>query len=246
MTNHMQYASFSGRVIAKLPCERDEVSYDRFLTKLAEELMQKYELPMLYQSVRRIFGEAGVFSKTDFMQILPKISNDKTVGIEQRREAAKKDLSEYFSENNTGSIEGLFRFRMPSYHRLLDEAAQCMCQLYLAQKEYDEFISLLQYFVHVQTARPLLIHLLLDENAYRILDENGNDITKECAEELIPKNEYRCFHADDMLISMLITTAPKKIIIHGKINAAKKELFRTVEKVFKHVTYCDDCKLCKK
>ena len=246
MVNYMQYASVSGRVVAKPSCKRDDAGYDGFLTKLADDVMQKYELPMLYQSVCQLFKEYGSFSKTDFLQILPVISKDETVGIKQRREAAKKDLLEYFSENESASLEGLIRFRMPLYHSILDETARCICHIYLVQKEYDEFIGLLKYFVSVQTERPQQIHLLVTDDAYRILDEEGRDITKQCTEELIPKNEYKYFCADDILLSILITTAPKEIIVHGEISETKSELFQTVEKVFERVKYCGGCKVCKK
>ena len=52
---------------------------------------------------------------------------------------------------------------------------------------------------------------------------------------------------EELIISTMITYAPKKVIIHCADNCKNKELLQTISKVFvDKVYYCDECQLCEK
>ncbi|HAG43520.1 MAG TPA: putative sporulation protein YtxC, partial [Clostridium sp.] len=51
--------------------------------------------------------------------------------------------------------------------------------------------------------------------------------------------------SEDLIISGLITSAPKKIVIHCVENSRNKELIETIKNVFvERVEFCNDCAKC--
>ena len=52
---------------------------------------------------------------------------------------------------------------------------------------------------------------------------------------------------EELIISTMITSAPKKVIIHCAEHCKNKELLQTISKVFvDKVYYCDECAACEK
>ena len=142
-------------------------------------------------------------------------------------------------------MEGLVTFRMKEYEALLTQAAEQLFDIYLTHKEYEEFIELLRYFVNVQSARPHLTHLIVHSRGmYTILNEDKEDITAECISDFARPEEISTDNFDDLLISMLITLAPEKIIVHNSVDIKNAELFDTINKVFGKVEYCTGCEMC--
>ena len=57
--------------------------------------------------------------------------------------------------------------------------------------------------------------------------------------------EYEDINYDDLLISSLISLAPKKIIIHRISQFTNKELLNTIFNIFlDKVIICTECELC--
>lgn len=131
------------------------------------------------------------------------------------------------------SVEGFIRFRlkdiMSKWYLYLDD----VIDQYLIEREYQEFISLLQYFVEVQEARIEEVKLILDDKGqYEIFDKGGNTIEDECIKEINVTSEHYDMTQEDILISTLITIAPKKITVQGCTKAEKPKIIDTIGKVF--------------
>jgi len=114
------------------------------------------------------------------------------------------------------------------------------------EREYREFIRLLRYFVDIQEPKFNAVHIIAGyDNKYVLLDENKNEITNECLQEFvndIPEGEI---NYDDLLVSSLITMAPRKLVIHGAKSFRNKELLETIKNVFwGKVVICSECELC--
>ena len=117
---------------------------------------------------------------------------------------------------------------------------------YMVEKEYSEFIKLLKYFVEIQDSKLETVNIIIDPNGkYFIRDKDGNDMLREFLNELsgekITENNL-----EDLIISGLITNAPKSINIHGVQNCINKEIIDTINNVFAdRVHICEKCELCK-
>ena len=115
------------------------------------------------------------------------------------------------------------------------------------EREYNEFIKLLKYFVDIQEPKFENIHVIASKGCgYALFDENCKEITNECIKEYVTEISKGEINYDDLLVSSLITLAPKKITVHCIGNFKNKELLETIKNIFTgNVVICKSCKLCK-
>ena len=149
-------------------------------------------------------------------------------------------------ENDEINVNGFIRFRMKELRSDIEEIIDKVIEGYMVEKEYKEFIKLLKYFVDIQESKIDLINIVIDnEGQYFIFDKDEKNIFKEFMKELIEYKIDTEAKIEDIIISGLITNAPKKLIIHGKKNCTNKEFMETIESVFENkVSFCSGCILC--
>ncbi len=159
-----------------------------------------------------------------------------------------EELVDYMENHNELIIDGFIRFRLKYYMEDLRDAVDAGVEDYLMEKEYNEFIRLLQYFVDIQEPKIQTMHILIDENhRYSLLDTNYNYIQNEYLEELATEFLDGEIKYEDLLISSLITIAPTRIYIHHMDDAGNKEIMDTIQKVFNdRVIICRGCEICRK
>ena len=105
---------------------------------------------------------------------------------------------------------------------------------YMVEKEYREFVKLLKYFVDIQESKIDEVNILIDEiGNYSIKDKNKEDIFNEFMKELMECRIDTDAKMEDIIISGLITNAPKRVIIHGKKNCLNKEFIDTIKMCLK-------------
>ncbi len=165
-----------------------------------------------------------------------------------RRSKLTKALMEYLESENQINIDGYVNFRLGSYITDLNEAVERALEVYVAEREYNEFIRLLKYFVEIQECKVDVIHLKQGEDGrYLITDGLGSRISSEYFDELRAEIADEGINFDDLLISTLITISPRKMIIHDIDSFKNKELVQTIINVFgERVAVCTQCELCKK
>lgn len=158
-----------------------------------------------------------------------------------------EEIVEYMENYNELIIDGFIRFRLKYYVDDLKDAVESGVEDYLMEKEYNEFIRLLQYFVDIQEPKIQTMHILIDENhRYSLLDTNYNYIQNEYLEELATEFLDGEIKYEDLLISSLITIAPTKIYIHHMEDAPNQEIMDTIQKVFSdRVVICSGCEICR-
>ncbi len=150
-------------------------------------------------------------------------------------------------ENTEINIKGFIRFRMKEICEDIEEIVDKIVEEYMVEKEYKEFVKLLKYFVEIQESRIDIINIYVISNEkYLLIDGDGNDIFEEFVKELSNNNEIDTeAKIEDIIISGLITNAPKKLIIHKRQNCGNKEFIDTINYVFgERVTFCDTCLKC--
>lgn len=153
----------------------------------------------------------------------------------KRRFLIKQNILEYLSENNYLNLSGFIQFRLSSYKKMLFELIQKVVDDYKLQKEYNEFIDMLKCFVESQKNRSPKLHVIFEENGeYLILDEKNKNITKNCFEEFIETKEKNNLNNEDVLISSLITLAPRKLLLHFESENYNKKIVNTIEQIFEN------------
>ncbi|WP_125152751.1 putative sporulation protein YtxC [Clostridium rectalis] len=179
---------------------------------------------------------------------IPIIDEDNIYYTNRKNEMLKK-ITECIDENDEINIQGFMTFRMKEFKKELESIIDKVVENYMIEKEYNEFIKLLKYFVDIQESKMEEINIVIDRSGeYKVLNEYGEDIIDKLFSEFDEsKNKVTGdINKDDILISALITYCPEKIVIHCWDNCSNKEMINTIKNVFlQRVILCDNCKICK-
>ena len=101
------------------------------------------------------------------------------------------------------------------------------------QNEYKEFITMLKFFVDTQKNGSPKLHVIFEKGGeYTILNEHNKNITADCFTDFIKDNQNHALSNEDLLISSLISLAPKKLIIHLSGENYNKKILSTIEQIF--------------
>lgn len=144
-----------------------------------------------------------------------------------------ENIKTFLKETGYVNINGFIRFRMKSMINIIEEIIDKIVDKYMVEKEYNEFIKLLKYFVDVQECKIEEIDLrILNNGLYEIKNGFGEDVFKEFLNEIKDNVEDNPINIEDIIISGLITNAPKKIKIFNEVKCSNKEFLKTIKNVF--------------
>lgn len=220
---------------------------------LADHVIQQYEEKLLSRIINSNYGYFSSTEKKEILRISLKIiRNDDKVFFNtlfqiRRRNLIIKKLMEYFEGSSSIILDGFVNFRLREYIKELEEVIDNAVDDFLVEREYKEFIRLLRYFVEIQESKFNFIHVVMqyDEN-YILLDEKKREITNDCIKEFISELPESEINHDDLLVSSLITLAPKSIIIHNWERFKNQKLLDTIKSVFSgKVVLCSGCSICE-
>lgn len=219
---------------------------------LSDYIIKYYEEKLLTRIVNMhycYFNQAEKKQIVDFStSILKSGENNKiSLYITKRKNLIFRKLLEYFENSNEIILDGFVNFRIKEYIRELEDVVDKAVDTFLMEREYQEFIKLLRYFVDIQEPKLEAVHILPGyENKYIILDHSHNEITNDCIKEFLNEVPEEDINFDDLLVSSLITIAPIRIYVHDAKQIKNKELIETIKNVFLNkVILCNGCDLCK-
>lgn len=221
---------------------------DSFLNILAEYIIERYEPQMAERIISEDYSYISPTQRRSVMRGISDLNDDTEIGYYPRKQAVLSSLYEYVASESNMFLEGFVSFRLKEYEQLLRAAVHRLAEECITQQEYNDFIDLLKYFVNIQEARPGLTHVIVGANGrYELFSEHGENITLRCMSDFVDVTDLpENINFDDLLISMLITLAPKSIIVHNAKLIKNKELFKTIDLVFdKKLVYCNGCEMCK-
>ena len=185
--------------------------------------VNREELSMVVESSRRILQEK------DGEDYFRKIS---------------ETVEEFIKSHQVINLEGFLRFRLKDYIDHLHDVVEQALENFLAEKEYKEFIRLLRYFVDNQEPRVNDVHVVIyTSELFRLLDEEQKPLEPEYLQGILGDFSDGELNYEDLLLSALITLAPRHIYLHHPGNL---EVTETLIQVFgDRVITCTDCELCK-
>lgn len=164
-----------------------------------------------------------------------------------RKNRILQKVMDFLHYNNSVVIDGFIRFRLKEYLGELREAADKAVDDYLMEREYQEFIQLLKYFVDVQEPRAEVVNILVNgAGNFKLYDEKMEPIKNDYMEGFVVELVDNEINFEDLLISALITIAPKNIVLHYKDDSVKSATIDTIEGVFAgRVLECAGCGFCR-
>jgi putative sporulation protein YtxC len=163
-----------------------------------------------------------------------------------RKNRINQKLIDFLKYNNQIIVDGFIRFRLKEYIAELREATEKAVDEFLMEREYREFIQLLQYFVEVQEPRMELVHLYIPETGgFKLLDDKMEPVRSDFTDGFFLDMLESEFNYEDLLISALISIAPGRIIIHQPLKNNHTTMLETIKSVFNNrVSDCPGCSIC--
>lgn len=148
-------------------------------------------------------------------------------------------ISKIINENNELNIDGFITFRIKNLSEDLQGIVEKIVEKYMVDKEYNEFIKLLKYFVEIEESKIGEINIIIESGGKYILkDSEGKDLTEEVYIDIDDVKFIENINLEDMIISWLITNVPNQIKIYGLNNCKNKEFINTIKNVFEDRVSC--------
>jgi putative sporulation protein YtxC len=175
------------------------------------------------------------------------ILNEYMVYFRNRKNSIIEKIIECIKENKEINIKGFITFRMRELKGDLESIIDKVVESYMVDKEYNEFIKLLKYFVEIQDSKIEKVNIIIGtDGTYMVQDGSGKDIMSTLFSELSEAKYSGAVSTEDLLISGLITNAPSRLTIHGEENCINKEIIETIKRVFgDKVSFCSKCDICE-
>lgn len=221
---------------------------------LAEHIIKEWEEKLVWKKViklcRKYLPEERqlIFKKAyDFLSHFNENESLNMLINFNRKNKISNRILEYMKQSNKIIIDGFIHFCMPDYLQEINCAVEIAMEEFKNEKEYNEFIRLLQYVVNSQAPKTYEVNIMLHDNGnFYFWDRDGTAIEEKyidyysdlCADEI---------SLDDILVSVLITLAPRKIILHNIDKCRKnREAIKIIKQVFaERIEFCAGCKYCR-
>ncbi len=221
-----------------LPADKD--IYE-FAVQITGEIMSHYEKPLLKRITDNEFPYAPKSERMEIFNLALKHASPEssdamdTIHYERRRALIKEQTLDYLRDNSYIIINGFVNFRLEEYKNELRNLCHDAAEELYALREYDEFMNMLRFFVSVQAPKEPLVHLIKTNGVMRIYNKRHRDITERYCENTVFSDEG--FSDEDIVLSTLITIAPRKIIIHD--TPEKERIYDTIVNVFSEVEFIE-------
>lgn len=154
-------------------------------------------------------------------------------------------LYEYVTEHHSIVLNGFINFRLKNYRDILDYNVDICVNNFLIEKEYYEFINILQLYVNSKESNIDVLHLVYVNKESILIDDNKN---------IIPTHDHVfdakylsdiSFSSNDYCLNTLLNLLPKKLNIH-LVDNFEDEFINTLKLIFENrVSVCNDCDICR-
>ena len=164
--------------------------------------------------------------------------------FKERYFVIKKSLAEkiddYILNDDYINIEGFVKFRMKEFNNYISTIVDLAWEEYFIQKDQEEFINVLKYFVNIQQEKLDLLRIhIKEDNCFVLYDKNGNDIDSINDEDIMNMIIKENLNYEDFLMSNLLTLCPSKIeIIDSLNNNSSKEIIEIIKSIFGDKVTC--------
>lgn len=220
---------------------------------LAEHIIQDWENRLIWKEVnkkgRHLLPGDNIIVRDKAENFLKHCNSNESLNLLMnygRKIKISHKIFDYLYYHNNLVIEGFIKFCMQDYLTEIRFAVDLAHEELQTEREYNEFIKLLRYFVETQPPLLLEVNILVDESGSFVLwDGNGTCIEHTYINDYIEDIGRVEINLDDLLVSILITVAPRRVILHNIKPETGSESLQMIRKVFdKKITDCKGCERC--
>ena len=161
---------------------------------------------------------------------------------EKRKQTVANEAEHYLMTHGKLHIHGFLTFRLSDYRAVLREIVQYAVDEFVMEKQYQDFLSLLRYFVSLQEIKLPLVHLVHEEDSrFRLYDPEFEPLDTLAADRSVAEMLESEMQADDRIVSGLIASSPRRILIHT--TEPELQVVATIESIFQDkVEICGNCR----
>lgn len=221
---------------------------------LAEHIVTAWESRLLWREIQRSYRSGSL---SDKHCLLAKAQNFiqgcySTEGLNMLMNFGRKSrianrILGHIEDERQLVVEGFITFCMQDYMTEIRFAVEVAIEELRNEKEYNDFVNLLRYFVESQAPKVQEVHLMMGTNgAFYLWDGAGSKIEQDYMDYYLEEMLLEEISIDDVLISILVTIAPQRIVIHQEEALSPKESVNMIRHVFRdRITACPGCELCR-
>lgn len=224
--------------------------WNRSARALAEFILSAKEEQLLRALIQKYTSyEPEECVKIEDYCLLLLSGGDDTGGQEARRRRKKKvmrAIRSYLEEQTSLHLDGFIRFRLQPYMAELQEVVDYAVDEFVLERQYQEFIALLKYFVYIQETKVPLAHLMHSGgHDFTLLDEDLQPLEPKHVMDGIFVEMVDCdMEMEDMIVSTLINVSPQNIVIHTR--EPDSQVIKTIQQIFEtRVHVCVRCNACQ-
>lgn len=225
-----------------------EFFIDEMEKHILSELLKhdyKYHQPEECEKILRFCHY--VLTMDDDAYSVPLVTKDELKIIERKCHVFKR-VYHYLKSHRDIHLEGFWRFRLKDYRKQLTDAIEYAIEEYILDQEYQEFISLLRYFISMQDPKVSMVHVVqLDYQQFQLYSEAGELLSKEDITFYLKDWIGDVQQYDELIISTLISMAPQNIILHT--SDTQTTVIQTLMNIFEErlvlCTHCQQCSMWK-
>lgn len=238
-------------ILPQFQLQRDaKTIYEKVSNGIAEFIINEIENVMIHHMIRRyhkVYDENEMKSIEKYCKQLlnNELAEENSVdGRQQRKLKIANAVKSYLADHTMLNIDGFVQFRLPSYREELHDVVDYAIDEFLMEKQYQEFISLLKYFVYVQDTKVSEVHIIHKYgNDFIILNDQMKPIENKKTEGFVVEMIDMDINYEDMIISSLISISPQKVYIHTR--EKDLQVIKTIQHIFEDRTIlCHDCSVC--
>lgn len=155
-------------------------------------------------------------------------------------------LTEYLEKNSELVVDGFVTFRLKDYVEEMEEAVDQAVEEYLVEKEQQEFVQLLRYYVTSQEPRAGLVNLMFEPGGgFGLVNGSGSQIGAAQINALDFDQSQVPVDHEEALISTLLALVPDVVSIHRSHHApaGSVDLLRAIFE--QRLVLCKGCHLCQ-
>jgi len=221
---------------------------------IAEHILLEWETPLINREIRKSCRgltaeeQRTVFNKA--AQFLRRCNDNESLNLLMnygRKNKIAHRILDYIHEHHLLVLEGFINFCLQDYLTEIRFAVELALEEMKNEKEYNDFVTLLRYFVDTQVPKIHEVNIMMDENGvFNMWDGSGIKIEENYMSYYLDDMLLNEINFDDVLISILITISPRRIILHNASELGSEPV-ETIKKVFKDkIRMCSGCERCRK
>lgn len=243
------------RCMAELPAfqlqESGPIVYRMTANRVASFILDELEQQLLRDIITGPYRYTDEADIAAIEQYCRQVMDQHDCGMEEvpksrlRRQHKIADALFTFLEQHTElNISGFIQFRLHDYKDELREVAEFAIDEYIMDQQYQEFISLLKYFVYIQETKIPVAHLMHQGGSeFTMYNEQMNPIDTAQFDGFTVELLDKEINFEDMIVSTLISVSPQQIVIHTR--EPEEQVIKTITQIFENramvCTYCNVC-----